>query len=55
MNTENQTRFNRLYQQYLNELTLQEKSPKTIEMYNSYFRQSTQFVDYCPDQLSSEH
>ena len=32
MNTDNQTRFNQLYQLYLNELTLQGKSPKTIEM-----------------------
>lgn len=54
MNTDNQTRFNQLYQQYLNELTLQGKSPKTIEMYSSYFRQATQFFDCCPDQLSTE-
>jgi hypothetical protein len=34
MNIDEQTRFNQLYQAYLNELTLQGKSPKTLDMYS---------------------
>jgi len=33
MNINDQTRFNQVYQAYLNELTLQGKSPKTVDMY----------------------
>lgn len=31
-----QARFNQVYQAYLNELTLQGKSPKTVDMYSRY-------------------
>jgi hypothetical protein len=34
ININDQTRFNQFYQAYLNELTLQGKSPKTIDMYS---------------------
>jgi site-specific recombinase XerD len=54
MNTDNQTRFDHLYKIYLNELTLQGKSPKTIEMYSFYVRQVAQFFDSCPDHLTTE-
>jgi integrase/recombinase XerD len=36
MNINDQTRFNQFYQAYLNELTLQGKSPKTIDKYRSF-------------------
>jgi hypothetical protein len=39
MNINDQTRFNQSYQAYLNELTLQGKSPKTIDMYSRCIRQ----------------
>jgi hypothetical protein len=39
MNINDQTRFNQFYQAYLNELTLQGKSPKTIDMYSRCIRQ----------------
>jgi len=54
MNTHQQTRFNKLYQLYLNELTLQGKSPKTIDMYSRYLRQVSNYFDTCPDQLTTE-
>ena len=54
MNINEQTRFNSLFQRYLNELTLQGKSPKTIEMYGYYLRAVSDFFDCCPDQLSTE-
>ncbi|WP_028865709.1 phage integrase N-terminal SAM-like domain-containing protein, partial [Psychromonas aquimarina] len=49
-----QTRFNNLYQSYLNELILQGKSPKTIDCYSRCLRQITQYFDTCPDHLSTE-
>ncbi len=54
MNIDEQTHFNSLFQCHINELTLQGKSPKTIEMYSYYLRQVGGFFDCCPDQLSSE-
>jgi integrase/recombinase XerD len=54
MNNDNQTRFNNLYKQYLNELTLQGKSPKTVDMYSRYIRQLATFFDTCPDHLTTE-
>ncbi len=54
MNNDEQTRFNKLYPQYLNELTLQGKSPKTIEMYSRYIRHIATHFDTCPDHLSTE-
>lgn len=54
MNTIEQTRFNLLYQYYLNELTLQGKSEKTIDCYSRCLRQTAQFFDACPDKLNVE-
>ena len=49
MNTNEQHRFNNLYQEYLNALTLQGKSPKTVDMYSRYLRQvSLFFIRYHP-------
>jgi hypothetical protein len=39
MKTNQQHRFNNLYQEYLNALILQGKSPKTVDMYSRYLRQ----------------
>lgn len=54
MNIDEQTRFNRLYERYLNELTLQGKSPKTIEMYSRSLRKVGDFFDCCPDKLTAD-
>jgi integrase/recombinase XerD len=54
MNITEQTRFNLLYKSYLNELTLQGKSDNTIDSYTRCIRQTTIFVDTCPDQLTVE-
>ena len=54
MNTLDQTRFNVLYQSYLNELTLQGKSVKTIDCYSRCIRKIAEFFDTCPDHLSTE-
>jgi integrase/recombinase XerD len=53
MNINDQTRFNQFYQAYLNELTLQGKSPKTIDMYSRCIRQVSVFFDTCPDTLTA--
>lgn len=53
MNIHDQTRFNQLYQAYLNELTLQGKSPKTVDMYSRCLRQVSVFFDTCPDALTA--
>ncbi|PAJ71491.1 integrase, partial [Pseudoalteromonas sp. NBT06-2] len=37
----------------MNELTLQGKAPKTIDMYSRYIRQLSVFCDCCPDNLST--
>jgi site-specific recombinase XerD len=49
-----QVRFNRLYQRHINELTLQGKSQKTIEMYSRSLRRLAQYFDVCPDGLTTE-
>jgi integrase/recombinase XerD len=43
MNINDQTRFNQFNQVYLNGLTLQGKSPKTVDMYSRYLRQISFF------------
>ena len=53
MNINEQIRFNQVHQAYLNELTLQEKSPKTIDMYSRCLRQVAVFFDTCPDTLTA--
>jgi integrase/recombinase XerD len=50
MNINDQARFNQVY---LNELTLQGKSPKTVDMYSRYLRQISMFFDTCPDALTA--
>jgi site-specific recombinase XerD len=52
MTIEDQTRFNILYKQYLNELILQGKSARTQDLYSRYLRQVSTYFDCCPDQLS---
>lgn len=48
MNGNDKTRFNNLYQEYLNALFLQGKGFKTIDMYRSYRRQVSQlFTTMC--------
>lgn len=54
MNHEEASRFECLFQTYLNALTLQGKQPKTIEAYALAVRQAAVFFDCCPDQLSVE-
>lgn len=54
MNITVQTRFNLLYQSYLNELTLQGKSENTIDCYSRCIRQTATFFNACPDQLTVE-
>ena len=53
MNIDEQTRFNALYERYLNELTLQGKSPKTVEMYSRCLRQIGDYFECSPDHLSA--
>ncbi len=55
MKPEDQARFDNLYQSYLNELTLQGKSDKTIDCYSRCIRQITQYFDLCPDNLTADN
>ena len=52
MNQNEQQRFDHLNQRYLNELTLQGKSPRTIEAYSRCIRKLSEFFDGCPDHLT---
>jgi integrase/recombinase XerD len=54
MELHEQARFDNLYQPYLNELTLQGKSDRTIDGYGRCLRQIAQFFSVCPDNLSTE-
>ena len=54
MNTQEQAHFNSIYQSYLNELTLQGKSTKTIDIYSRCIRQVATFFDVCPVNLTTE-
>ena len=54
MNIDEQNRFTALYQQYLNELILQGKQPRTIESYASGLRKVSNFFDCCPDHLTQD-
>jgi hypothetical protein len=53
MNIDEQTRFNHLYQAYLNELTLQGKSHKALDMYSRCLCQVAVFFNACPDALTA--
>lgn len=54
MNTAELTRFNTLFEQHVNALILQGKSPRTVEMYSRSLRQVANFFDRCPDNLTSD-
>jgi len=54
MNHKDLVHFNLLYQQHINELTLQGKSKKTIEMYSHSIRRLADYFDACPDMISTE-
>ena len=54
MKPKDQVHFDHLYQSYLNELTLQGKSEKTIECYSRCVRQITTFFDLSPEYLATE-
>ena len=54
MNTQEQAHFNSIYQSYLNELSLQGKSVKTIDSYSRCIRQVATFFDVCPVNLTPE-
>ncbi len=54
MNSQDQIRFNHLYERHLTELTLQGKSKKTIEMYSRSLRRLAAYFDCCPDTLTTE-
>ncbi len=52
MNPQQQHRFDALYQQHLNNLTLQGKRPATIDAYARAVRRITAFFDCPPDNLT---
>lgn len=52
MNHNEASRFEFLFQRYLNELTLKGKQPKTIEDYALSVRHAAKFFDCCPKHLS---
>ena len=54
MNKKEQKRFDIFYSNYLNELTLQGKSERTIDVYSRYIRQIAVFFDRCPDDLTKD-
>lgn len=54
MNDKEQARFNKLYKTYLNELKLQGKSEKTIDMYSRCLRQISAYFDSGVDDLSKD-
>jgi len=54
MKPKDQVHFDNLYQSYLNELTLQGKSDKTIDCYSRCVRQITAFFDLSPEYLTTE-
>ncbi|WP_394211464.1 tyrosine-type recombinase/integrase [Enterovibrio calviensis] len=54
MNRQQQQRFDALYQQHLNNLTLQGKRPVTIDAYSRAVRRIAQFFDCPPNNLSQQ-
>ena len=54
MNSSDQSRFDSLYQQHLNVLTLQGKAPATIDAYSRAVRRVAAFFDCCPDTLNQQ-
>lgn len=55
MSPEDNARFDKLYQSYLNELTLQGKSDRTIDGYSRCIRQVSHYFDFCPDNLTAKN
>jgi integrase/recombinase XerD len=54
MKPSDQARFDSLYQQHLNVLTLQGKAPATIDAYSRAVRRVSAFFDCCPDTLNQQ-
>lgn len=54
MNTNEQQHFDHLYKRYLNELTLQGKSQRTIEAYSRSIRKISAFFNCSPDRLTTD-
>jgi len=54
MNDLDLNRFKQLYERHINELTLQGKSKKTIEMYSRSLRRLADYFDACPDSITTE-
>ena len=54
MNTDHQARFDSLYEQHLRALKRHRKAVKTIEAYGLAVRRLAQFVDRCPDDLTTD-
>ncbi|NRB40327.1 MAG: site-specific integrase [Pseudomonadales bacterium] len=54
INCQQQKCFDTFYNDYLNELTLQGKSERTIDVYSRYIRQIADYFDRCPDDLSKK-
>ena len=54
MNSKEQARFNKLYQQHLTELKLQGLAPKTVDAYSHAVRRIAGFFDCCPDRLCAD-
>lgn len=54
MNTDHQARFDSLYEQHLRALKRHGKAAKTIEAYGLAVRRLAQFVDRCPDDLTTD-
>jgi site-specific recombinase XerD len=54
MNTDQQVRFDHLYDQHLRALKRHGKAPKTIDAYGRAVRRLAKFVDNCPDDLTTD-
>lgn len=54
MNTSEQSRFDKLYQQYLVSLKLQGLRPKTIDSYSRAVRKIAEHFNCCPDSLTKD-
>lgn len=54
MNIFEQAHFDSLYEQHLNNLTLQGKRPATIDAYSRALRRITNYFDRCPDRFTKQ-
>ena len=55
MDTDQQARFDRLYEQHLRALKRHGKATKTVEAYGRAVRRLAEFVGRCPDDLTTDH